>query len=523
MRTVIKNGTIITGDGSAPFRSDVLLEDGLIKEISDSLPANAAVLDADGLIVCPGFIDPHRHLDYEISRNPSFGLIELSQGITTVLGGNCGMSGAPATEEWRDYIFPCLGAGSGPFDSFPSFMDALNHPLAVDAGFFIGMGSVTSFVKGMENRAWNDEMIAKAQDILVQAMEYGAAGVSLGIMYEPECFSSEDDYVRILSSVSRYGRPIVAHIRSEGNSMVEAVREVISIARRTGLSLVISHFKVFGKRNWNRLIDRAIELVDESRKDGLDVSIDFYPYAAGSTTMLTLIPPSVQKESWDKTIAYLDTDEGRVTFASEIMKESSWDNMVQSIGWDRVLLSSESSAEYWCFLGKDFSEIASLSWKSESDIFIDILKAENGKAGVIVRSMAESDVDKVASLDFSALISDSLYSGSESPHPRLYGSFPRFIADFSLGRKVLPIEKAIWKMTGLTAGRYGLSDRGLIRNGYKADIVIFSPDEIMDNATYTHPVQLPSGIKKVLINGEVVMDDNKILKNDEGHLLRFGR
>ena len=239
--------------------------------------------------------------------------------------------------------------------------------------------------------------------------------------------------------------------------------------------------------------------------------------------MLTLIPPSVQKESWDKTIAYLDTDEGRVAFASEIMKESSWDNMVQSIGWDRVLLSSVSSAEYRCFLGKDFSEIARLSGKSESDIFIDILKAEDGKAGVIVRSMAESDVDKVASLDFSALISDSLYSGSESPHPRLYGSFPRFIADFSLRRKILPIEKAIWKMTGLTAERYGLSDRGLIKNGYKADIVIFSPDEIMDNATYTEPLQFPSGIRKVLINGEVVMENNRMIKNDEGHLLRFWR
>lgn len=522
MRTLISKGLVVTGDGSRPSLADILIEDSLIARVGKDISCEADdVVDAQGLVVTPGFIDAHRHLDYEISRNPGFGRIELSQGITTAFGGNCGMSGAPATGEWSDYISPCLGPACTVMDDFPRFLDSLDHAQPLDVGFFIGMGSVASYVKGMRDVPWTDADIDRAKNALVRAMESGAQGVSLGIMYEPEFYTSTDTYVEILSSVSRFHRPLVVHMRSEGDRMVDAVRECIDIAGRTSLPLVISHFKVFGRRNWRSRIAEAVGIIDDARRDWVDISVDFYPYDAGSTTMLTLVPPVVQKEDLESTIRYLDTPEGRSRFALEVMRDQpGWDNMVASIGWERVILSSASHERFRAFLSMDFISIAQALSSTPSDVFIDVMKEEAGKAAVIVRSMDGDDVDAVARLPYSSLISDSLYSGTDTPHPRLYGSFPRFIRDFALDRKVVSLEEAVWKMTGLPAQRYHLADRGLVEEGRRADLVLLDPSRIRDRATYAQATLPCEGIEKVYVAGRKVYECGRMVAHDCGRLLR---
>ena len=511
MATLFKNATVLDGTGTRPaFKSDILVDGGLIKDIRPGLEVDGAtVIDVAGRYICPAFIDAHRHLDAEVLRNPDFGIIEKAQGIATAFGGLCGMSLPYADRAWADYISPCLGQipDSMLGMDFRSFYKKLeSKELPLDLGFFLGMGSVTSAIQGMAGVRWDDQALAKAQAMIMEALDAGAFGISMGVMYEPERFNSKEDYIRILS-VARHGRrPLVVHLRSEGDGLVEAIEEACSIADALSMPLVISHFKVFGRQNWNRTIHAAIARVEQWRSRGLEVSVDFYPYDAGSTTMLTLIPPCVQKDSLEATINYLSSHKGRMAFKEAIvrMDHGAWDNMVASIGWDRVILSSGRSSLAASYIGMDIQSIADSVAEDPCDIFIDILEAEEGQAAVIVRSMAAEDVDAVASLGYSALISDSLYGGGSHPHPRLCGSFAHFLSDFVFKRHVLSLEEAVWKMTGLVSSRYGFGDRGVLEKGKKADLVIFDRDSIEDRTSYGEPTALPAGINLLCGEGKLL-------------------
>ena len=510
MDLLIKNANIITGDGKEPVhKADILVQDGIIRRVGVNLSASCRIVDVDSAYVCPAFIDAHRHLDWAVLRDAGFGQLERGQGIGTAFGGLCGMSGAYTSRDWADYISPCLGpCPQELLDlTFSDYLDLLeNRELPLDLAFFVGIGSVTSSIKGMAGGRWSTDELRKAQDILSASLEAGAMGISAGIMYEPERFNSTGEYVRILSAASGRHRPFVVHLRSEGDSLVEAVEEACEIAGKADLPLVISHFKVFGRQNWNRTIHAAIARVEQWRSRGLEVSVDFYPYDAGSTTMLTLIPPCVQKDSLEATINYLSSHEGRMAFKEAIvrMDHGAWDNMVASIGWDRVILSSGRSSLAASYIGMDFQSIADSVAEDPCDIFIDILEAEEGQAAVIVRSMAAEDVDAVASLGYSALISDSLYGGGSHPHPRLCGTFTHFLSDFVFKRHVLSLEEAVWKMTGLVSSRYGLGDRGVLEKGKKADLVIFDRDSIEDRTSYGEPTALPAGINLLCGEGKLL-------------------
>lgn len=507
MDLLIKNANIITGDGKEPVhKADILVQDGIIRRIGVNLSASCRIVDVDSAYVCPAFIDAHRHLDWAVLRDAGFGQLERGQGIGTAFGGLCGMSGAYTSRDWADYISPCLGpCPQELLDlTFSDYLDLLeNRELPLDLAFFVGMGSVTSSIKGMAGGRWSTDELRKAQDILSASLEAGAMGISAGIMYEPERFNSTGEYVRILSAASGRHRPFVVHLRSEGDSLVEAVEEACEIAGKADLPLVISHFKVFGRNNWQRTLEKAVRVIEKRREEGQDVCADFYPYSCGSTTMLTLIPPVCQKSSLHDTVEFLDSGEGRRLFCNQILREQEhWDNMVQSIGWHRVILSSAVSELARPYVGRDFQSIADSLGEDPANIFIDMLVAEKGRAGVIVHSMSDSDVDTVAALPWTALISDSLYSVTGNPHPRLYGSFVHFLCDFVFRRGVLTLEEAVWKMTGLVADRYGLSDKGLVREGLRADLLSFRKEDLEDRATYDDPCQEPAGLRWLSTSGK---------------------
>lgn len=519
MKTVISGGTIYDGSGSPPVCKDILIQNGVIAGIGDfkELP-DADYMDAHGKAVTPGFIDSHRHGDFAVFTDPDFGKGELAQGITTILNGNCGMSAAPAVEatrkQWYGFLEPCLGTAPKKerWNSFSQYLDSLQkRKLPLEMGALVGTGSIKTAVKGFSSSPWSRKEIFQAQNLLMEALDAGACGISCGIMYVPECYSTAEDYIEILRPAAAYGRPLSCHMRGEGDLLLQAVEEVIQIAVKTGLSLNISHFKVTGKKNWKKILPQAIDRIQKSRSQGQDITVDFYPYTGGSTTLLTLLPPDCQRENTEETLEWLSKKSGVEQLRKGLLRSyPEWDNMVQAIGWERIVISSVITEGNKTCQGHTIPEICEMYGdEDEAACVARLLCQEEGKAGIIVMSMDPEDVKMVAQLPFASVISDGLYGSPGFPHPRLHGAFPRIWREFVKKQEILTPEAAIYKMSGLPAWRYGLNDRGMIREGMRADINLFDPEEFGDTATFTSPGTLAKGMDTVLIAGQPVWQDGK--------------
>lgn len=476
------------------------------------------VVDAAGYAVTPGFLDVHRHCDYAAVSEPDFGEIELSQGLTGVFGGNCGLGIAPSGELWRqsqyDYVEPCLGAVPShvAYSKFGEYMDALDRadcPLHV--GCFLGMGAVRAAVKGYESAPFTGRQMEEAAFLIREGLEAGAAGISMGIMYQPECYSTEDEVVTLLRTAAPYGRVLTCHIRGEGNNLVSSLEEVIGYAQKAELALNISHFKVTGMKNWGRGLTEAIALLEKKRDEGMDITVDFYPYAGGSTTLLSLIPLTFLENTLEETIAKLEKREGRQKLFDEIYREHpGWDNMVTSIGWERIVISSVREVTYRGLCGLSMREAAQrCGYDDPCELLCELMLSEQGKVGIVLMSMSMEDVETIARLPYASLISDALYGKSDCPHPRLYGAFPEFLTGFVFQKKLLSLEEAVKKMTRMPAERLGLQKRGRLAEGYYADLNIFRPDELKAPATYEKPRQLSHGIYCTFVDGICVRKQDK--------------
>ncbi len=531
MKTLIKNGLIYDGSGNPPFRKDILIEDSKIAVISDKLEVPAEeIIDASGLCVTPGFIDTHRHCDLDALYNPDFGALELAQGLTTVIGGNCGLAPIPAPEKYRknilDFIEPCLGIAPEQFkmEHFAEYLKALEEKeLPIQVGCYIGTGTLKAAIKGYGKTPFTRAEMDHAKAYIREGLEAGAVGLSMGIMYPPECYSGFEEMKELLSAASPYGRPLACHIRGEGNNLVSSVREILGLAKAAEIPLNISHFKATGVKNWGSVIDQAIELVEDARDKGQDVTVDFYPYCGGSTTLLSLIPPSFMENSLELTLNKLAGESGREKLKRELYQEHpGWDNMITAIGWERILISSVTRESNRRFSGLKFTEAATLAgYEEPGDFMCELLAEEQGKVGIIVLSMSQQDVDRVAKLPYSMVISDSLYGVSDCPHPRLYGSFPKIIREYVKERQVLTMEEAIKKMTLLPAKRLSLQGRGRICEGFYADINLFDSEKLSDHAVYEAPKQLCTGFHKVMVNGKTTVSMDKLINRKNGGIIKI--
>lgn len=508
----IKNALICDGTGHEPYHGELLIDGDTIAAIGPAPlgDLDAETWDANGEAVTPGFIDAHRHHDLAALYDDTFGEIELSQGITTAVMGNCGLAPAPCAPQHRDELYdflePCLGPA--PKESFfplvSGFMDALaakKQPL--NLGVLAATGAVTTAAKGYGNVPFDSASKQKAEYFLRDAMEAGALGLSCGIMYTPECYSTTEDFAFMARVAGEYGGYLTAHIRGEGNTLTESVEEVLEIGRRAGVGVNISHFKVTGLKNHGKGIARAIASLERARAAGQDCTADCYPYTGGSTTILSLVPPTVLAASGPDVSAFLGTSAGGALLAEEIEKEfPDWDNMVSSIGWGRIVISSAAKEEWRPLAGQDFTAAARALSLTEPQLFCRLCAENRGKVGVIVMSMAQADVDRVLTLPYVSLISDSLYGGGDMPHPRLYGSFPKFLREYVKEKHLLTFAEAIKKMTSLPAKRLGLQNRGTLAPGMAADILQFDPSKFTDRATWQAPRQLAQGLTKILVNGQ---------------------
>lgn len=541
MRTLIKNGLVYDGSGDKPFRKDILIRDGVIEAVTENAetagteapPADSGgleVIDAKGLVVTPGFIDTHRHCDIDALYNPEFGRLEMAQGLTTVIGGNCGLAPIPAPKKYRraiyDFIEPCLGIAPEEMalERFSDYLEELGkRDLPLHVGSLIATGTLKAAIKGYGKGPFTGPEMEQAKAYIREGLEAGAAGLSMGIMYQPECYSARAEIQELISAAVPFGRPLACHIRGEGDNLVSSVKEVIEVTGAAGVPLNISHFKATGVKNWGSEIYKAIELIDAARAAGQDVTVDFYPYCGGSTTLISLLPPAVMEDSVEMTLKKLGTERGKEELRREIYREhTGWDNMVTAIGWERILLSSVTKEANRKFTGKNFREAASLAgYEEPADFCSDLLAEEQGKVGIIVLSMSQEDVDTVARLPYSMVISDSLYGVSDCPHPRLYGSFPKIIREYVRERGVLTMEEAVKKMTLLPAKRLSLEGRGMIKEGYHADINVFDPEKVRDYAVYENPKQLCSGFRMIMVDGTIAVSDDLLLKRNCGSVIKL--
>ena len=476
--------------------------------------AAAEIIDAKGRAVTPGFVDMHRHADAACLAGEGFGKTELSQGITTMINGNCGIAPVPAPEnpEWREelyrYIEPVVGkvkagVAFASYAEYAAVMRSRKFPL--NTGFLAAAGAIKTAVKGYAKGPFTPGEMEKARNLVQEAMQSGARGISFGIMYQPECYSTMEEMTQLAAAAAKQGGVLTAHIRGEGDILVRSVEEVIEVARNAGIPLNISHFKATGIRNWRSAIFHAIDRIETARAKGQIVTADFYPYDGGSTTILSLVPPSVLESSGAELAAKLSGKEGVELLRREIAKtHENWDNMAMSIGWDRVIVSSPLLEKNEDCRGKSMACIArERSLADEAELLADLIAGEEGRTGIIVMSMAEEDIQTVALLPWTCLISDSLYSGGSSPHPRLNGAFPKFLRVFVREKKLLSMESAVAKMTGMPAERMGLLPRGLLREGSPADVLIFDSEKFTDNAVYANPLPHASGMETVIINGGI--------------------
>ncbi|MCI5650636.1 MAG: amidohydrolase family protein [Ruminococcus bromii] len=532
MFTLFCHANIYDGSGEAPFFCDVLVRDDRIEAVGRGLPApeGVNVIDAEGLWLCPGFVDIHRHADVQPLLNWS-GEAELRQGITTAVSGNCGISLTPCGDAFRAQQTAFSAAVLGPvpenapgmYREYSAFMEKAALPF--DFAAMLGTGAVRISLMGFSRAPFTKENLEKAAACVEEALALGAPGISCGIMYMPECFNTFDEYVSMLRPLERYNRPLTAHIRGEGDGLVESVEEVIRLAEAVGCPLEISHFKSCGMQNWGREVYRAIEKIEAARARGQDVTCDFYPYCGGSTMLTTMLPPALCADGADAACARLGTKAGVETFRRAARQTyPDWDNYAVTLGWDRILISTVAQTENRRFLGLSVQAGAEKFGFADAEaLAAHLMHTEGGACGIINLSMAQEDVDAVAQLPYSILISDSLYAATDTPHPRLLGSFPRFLREYALERHVVTPETAIRKMTALPADRFGFSDRGRIQAGCRADLLLFDPAKFTDNADFSGRSDPASGLSYSLIGGVPVVEDDQLTGNRPGRWLRAHR
>ncbi len=528
MRIAIKNGTIVDGTGKPAYRGDLLIDGGLICQAGGTVSGKVdETVDATGLLVTPGFIDIHRHCDIQPLINPRFGEIEGRQGITTVVAGNCGLSNVPFTEQSGDDVLalvrPCLGPVTRrtTFSSYQAYIEALSKGgLSLEFGFLAGTGAIRSAVKGFSKEPFSEQELKRAVSFMHEAMDSGALGASMGIMYPPERYNCIDDYVALLRPVAEAGRIVSCHMRGESDSLVSSVAEAIETARRTGVRFNISHFKSNGKRNWRKKIFEAVSLIDQARTNGIIMTCDFYPYAGGSTTLQSLIPPDCFMENTEATCTFLASKKGVEHLRESITQQfPKWDNMVLGIGWDRVIISYIPVPEYASLAGMDFSRAAKMTGMDEAMLLATLFVKAHGDVGIVIMSMDPEDVAFVATLPYSSVISDSLYPTSGHPHPRLYGSFPAFLRTYVCEKHLLSLPEAVAKMTNMNAEKMGMSDRGTLEVGKRADVNAFALDAFHDLATYRDPCRLAEGLTLSLVGGEVVVRNDVWQESRKGSLV----
>ncbi len=522
---LIKNGRIINGTGNPWFKGNIAIKDGKIMKVGHISTSDAKrIIDVERLIVAPGFIDIHSHSDIVWLERPTADE-KVLQGVTTELIGQCGFSVAPikekCKEEYRQLVMGVLGNTDVEWNwnTLAEYLAVFElQGIAVNIASSVGHGVIRFCTMGMDNRPPTNSEIEEMKQSVAKCFIDGAFAFSTGLIYPPLTFASTEEIIELCKVVKSYNGFLSIHMRNESDKVIESIHEVIKIGKETGIPIEISHFKAAGKQNWGK-VTQTLKLVEDARAIDIDITVDQYPYTAGSTTLTAILPPWVHVGGKEKLIQRLKDQETREQIKKEIKEGNDWDNYAKASGWDGILITSVKTDQNKDLEGKTLSEIAEMQGTNDpAETAFNLLIEEDAAVSMVLFFMDEDDVKTVMKHQVQMVGTDSIIIGKY--HPRAIASYPKILKQYVRENAVLTLPEAIRKMTSLPAQKIGLQDRGLLLSGFAADLTIFDATEINDIATYNNPLQFPKGIKFVIVNGELVVEEGKHTRTLPGRILR---
>ncbi|GAA1951824.1 D-aminoacylase [Amycolatopsis minnesotensis] len=525
MDLLLRGATIVDGTGEPARRGDVAVHEGRIAAITESGTGTAArVLDAGDLVLAPGFIDMHAHSDLQILANPDH-LAKVSQGVTSEVLGQDGLSYAPVDDEVLAALRTQLaGWNDDPagFDwdwrSVGEYLDRLDRGIAVNAAYLVPQGTVRMLAVGWDDRPATESELDRMKELVATGLREGAAGMSSGLTYTPGMYASTEELVALCEVVGALGGFYSPHHRSYGAGALEAFAEMVDVSRRSGCPLHLAHATMNFSVNKGKAPD-LLRLLDDAAEDGCDITLDTYPYLPGATYLSALLPSWSAEGGLDATLARLSDVDDRERIRVAIEETGSDGAHGVPIDWDSIEINGVRGAEREHLVGHSVAESARRQGVPAADLFFDTLIAERLGTSCLMHVGHEENVRAIMRHPAHTGGSDGLLVGTR-PHPRAWGTFPRYLGHYVRELGVLGLEDCVAHLTGRAARRLRLPDRGLVREGFAADLVLFDPDTVADTSTFEEPRQAATGIPYVFVNGVAAIDDGRPTGTLAGHSLR---
>jgi len=524
---VLAGGTLIDGAGASPRQADVgVVGDRVVALGKLRQRETRRAVDVSGMYVTPGFIDIHAHSDLTLLIDPR-AASKVRQGVTSDISGQCGVSAAPLAGQARDELrvwAARYGLEPG-WNSLADYLAAIEGVgTALNFGTLVGHGNLRQSVMGGADRPASGAETQTMTKMLAQSLEEGALGLSSGLFYAPGSYADVAELSALAQVAAAHGGYYASHVRNEARRLEAALQEAMEVGRRSGARVQISHLKLASRAHWGEA-QQVLAQLDAARAEGLDLGWDQYPYVAAATSLDAVVPPAFHAGGTAALLQRLRTEEGRAQIAKALADaNSSWENLALDPGWEDITLSyhpSQGDLE-----GKTIAQIAAGRGAPPLDTALDLVVETEAQAEIVIHCMDERDLATILrhprtsiASDAEALAADGPL-GEGKPHPRTYGTFPRILGRYVRGQGLLTWEEAIHKMTGLPAARLVLRDRGIVREGAFADLVVFDPQVINDTATYADPHRYPEGIRQVLVNGRFVVDEGHQTEERPGRVLR---
>ncbi len=528
---LIRNGMVYDGSGAEPVRADVAVSGGKIEAVGNLAASQAReTIDASGRAVSPGFLDMHSHSDFTLMANAK-AESKIRQGVTTEIVGNCGSSPAPL-DPATEHLFKAYRSGAAGMDwqwrRLGEYLERLEkNTISVNVAQLHGHGTTRIAAMGFANRPPTAEEMAHMKRLVAEGMDDGAIGFSTGLIYTPGTYSKTEELIELAQVAAAAERIYASHIRGESATLIDAVAEAIRIGREAGIPVQISHHKAVGPRHWGK-VHQTLRMVEEARAEGIDVTCDQYPYTASSTTLMATLPTWTLEGGVPEMVKRLRDRETRARIRRQMLGEEPADGLMREYEPDKVFVArcvGEPGLE-----GKHLAQIAQEQGYAESvDCLLDMLERNQGAIAGIFHGISEEDVHTVMRHPSVMIGSDGSalapYGplGQGKPHPRSYGTFPRVLGRYVRELGVISLQDAVRKMTSAIADKLKLRDRGWLKPGYAADIVVFDPATVADRATYEEPAQYPVGIDHVIVNGVVTIRHGEHAGATAGRVLRGGR
>jgi len=526
--TIIRNGNIYDGTGGKPYPADLAIQGDKIAKIAPNIPERGKEeIDASNMAVSPGFINM---LSWATTSLIADGrsLSDIKQGVTLEVFGEGGSMG-PLNEQMKKDEKASMGEFKYDIDwiTLGEYLESLERRgISTNVASFIGATTLRIHEIGYEDRPPTDQEMENMRNLVRQAMEEGALGIGSSLIYAPAFYSSTEELIELCKIASDYNGMYISHLRSESNQFLEALEELITISEKAGIRAEVYHLKAGGVKNHYKM-DQAIARIDAVRKRGLDISTDMYTYIAGATGLDAHMPPWVQEGGYNKWVERLKDSEIRAQVKQEMITDTDeWENLGYLAGPDGVLFAGFKNPDLRQYIGKTLKEVADELGKDYADVAMDFVIQDGSRVDVVYFLMSEENVKKQIQLPYISFGSDAGSLAPEgdflkyNPHPRAYGNFARLLGKYVREEKLIPLEEAVYKLSGLSADKLKIKDRGYLKKGNFADVVIFDPETIQDHATFANPHQLATGVHHVFVNGMQVLKDGEHTGKTPGRVVR---